>query len=105
MPNCLGKSALSKNYGVTCLFALQEQEIRPAKKKPAVEAEAQSRLRTSNYLELRRVSCEFHEGVLTLRGRVPTFYLKQIAQELIRQLDGVVEINNRLVVAAPPGLP
>jgi hypothetical protein len=43
----------------------------------AVAAEA--RLLNSPYLELRRVSCEFHEGVLTLRGNVPRYYLKQIA--------------------------
>ncbi|MGO9115872.1 MAG: BON domain-containing protein [Thermoguttaceae bacterium] len=51
------------------------------------------------------VACEFHEGVLALRGRVPSFYLKQMAQTLIRGLDGVGEINNRLEVAALPGAP
>ena len=66
-----------------------------------VQAEAQSRLRTSGYHELHLVSCEFHEGVLTLRGHVSSFYLKQVAQTLIRDLDGVGEINNRLDVAAP----
>jgi osmotically-inducible protein OsmY len=50
---------------------------------------------------LRLVSCDFHEGVLTLRGQVSSFYLKQVAQELIRRLDGAEEINNHLEVVAP----
>ena len=61
-----------------------------------------SRLRNSGYHELYFVLCDFHEGVLTLRGRVSSFYLKQVAQELIRRLDGVGEVNNHLVVVAPP---
>ena len=65
-----------------------------------VEAEAQSRLRTSGYRPLHCISCDFHEGVLTLRGHVSTFHLKQVAQTLIRDVDGVGEINNRLEVAA-----
>jgi len=47
-----------------------------------VQAEAHSRLRNSGYQELRLVSCDFHEGVLTLRGQVSSFFLKQVAQEL-----------------------
>ncbi|MGO9110321.1 MAG: BON domain-containing protein [Thermoguttaceae bacterium] len=77
----------------------QECEKGLSKEKAAVEAEARSRLRTSGYHQLKRISCEFHEGVLTLRGLVPTFHLKQVAQTLIRRLEGVAEINNRLEVA------
>jgi osmotically-inducible protein OsmY len=61
---------------------------------------AEARLLNSPYVELRRVSCEFHEGILTLRGRVPRYYLKQIAQNVVSQLSGVVEIDNQLDVAA-----
>ena len=66
--------------------------------------EAQLRLRNSGYPELHLVSCEFHEGVLSLRGHVSSFYLKQIAQTLIRGLAGVGEVNNRLEVAPSPVL-
>ena len=55
--------------------------------------------------ELHFVSCELHEGVLTLRGRVSSFYLKQVAQTLVRALGGVGKINNRLEVAAPSDSP
>ncbi len=79
---------------------IREWERIPSGEKAAIEAEAQSRLQTSGHPQLRKVSCEFHEGVLILRGQVPTFYLKQVAQTLVRRLEGVGEINNRLEVAA-----
>ena len=63
---------------------------------------AESRLRNSHYAAIRGVSCEYHEGVLVRRGRLPTYYLKQIAQVLIGELDGVLEIANRVDVVRPP---
>ena len=59
---------------------------------------AESPLLKSSYLELRRVSCEFQAGILTLRGRVPRYYLKQIAQSLVTEVSGVTEIDNQLDV-------
>ena len=38
------------------------------------------------------------EGVVILQGRVETFYHKQVAQELLRKLDGVERIVNLLEV-------
>ena len=92
---------MPENHEGTRLIAPHEPELSGLKKRPAVQTEAQSRLRKSAYHELRLVSCDFHEGVLTLRGRISSFYLKQVAQTLVRELDGVEEINNRLEVAAP----
>jgi hypothetical protein len=54
-------------------------------------------MRHSGYQELRGVSCDFHEGVLT----VPSYYLKQVAQSLVFDLDGVQELSNRLEVVPP----
>jgi osmotically-inducible protein OsmY len=64
-----------------------------------VEMMAEARLARSPYHELSRVWCRFGEGVLTLRGRVSTYYLKQVAQHTVRQIDGVTQIDNRLRVA------
>ncbi|MFC1597030.1 BON domain-containing protein [Planctomycetota bacterium] len=66
--------------------------------KGVVEEEAGARLRCSAYGDIRGVTCEFHEGVLTLRGRVPSYYMKQIAQSLVLGMEGAEEINNRLEV-------
>ena len=40
----------------------------------------------------------FDEGTLTIEGRLPTFYLKQVLQEALRDLDGIEQINNRVNV-------
>lgn len=72
-------------------------------RKEIVEVEAGARLRQSSYREVRCVTCEFREGVVTLRGRVPTFYLKQIAQSLVLTMERVEGINNRLEVESYAG--
>ena len=96
---------MSENHGEVRLPTLQEQELGRAKEAQVVQTQAKSRLRKSGYHQLQLISCEFHEGVLTLRGRVSSFYLKQVAQTLINQLDGVGEVNNRLEVVARPCRP
>lgn len=68
-----------------------------------VRLAAESRLLRSPYVELRRVSCGFHEGILTLQGCVPRHYLKQVAQEIVSPVSGVVKIENRLHVSPLPG--
>lgn len=65
-----------------------------------VEA-AMARLRSSIYPVLRTLSCEHHEGILIVRGRVPSYYHKQLAQESLRNLPGVPEILNCVEVIAP----
>jgi len=56
-------------------------------------------LRSSSYYPLRSLTCEFHEGVLSVYGVVPTYYLMQLAQALLCNLENVKEINNQVVVA------
>jgi hypothetical protein len=65
---------------------------------PAVVEGAEIRLRSNPYLALKNVSCEFHEGVLTLRGCLPSYYLKQMAQTAVSRLDGVERIVNEIEV-------
>lgn len=60
----------------------------------AVVETAEKRFRASSYVALRSIVCEFHEGVLVLRGRVTSYYLKQLAQEMVRDLDGIGAILN-----------
>ncbi len=59
---------------------------------------ANEMMRRSPYASLRQVTCRFQEGVLILSGQVPSFYMKQMAQESVRNLSQVVQIDNRLVV-------
>jgi osmotically-inducible protein OsmY len=48
----------------------------------------------------RQIACEFHEGSLILRGRLSSFYEKQLAQEALRRLAGVDQIVNQIEVVA-----
>jgi len=52
----------------------------------------------------RNVECCFEDGVLHLRGRVPTFYMKQVLQTLLRGIDEVEQIDNRVEVVSSSGL-
>ena len=70
----------------------------------AVVERVQNRLRESSYYYLRAVTCEFDRGVLTLRGRVPTFYLKQTVQALAEKVDGVRQVVNLVDVVNPGGV-
>jgi hypothetical protein len=42
--------------------------------------------------------------VLTLRGKVPTFYLKQTLQALVEKVDGVTQVQNLVDVTYPAGV-
>ena len=59
---------------------------------------AQSRLADTPFPVLREVACQFDRGVLILRGHLPSFYLKSVAQEAVRNLDGVRQVVNEIEV-------
>jgi hypothetical protein len=63
---------------------------------PACQAEIL--LSHTGYPVLGRVHCDFRDGVLRLRGLLPSYYLKQIAQETVSGLPGVRSIRNELEV-------
>jgi osmotically-inducible protein OsmY len=60
---------------------------------------AQDRLRLVPDPGLRGVSCDYEQGVLILRGQVPAFYHKQLAQEAIVHVEGVTRVVNKIEVA------
>ncbi len=76
----------------------------PAGRKGMLSAEelAESRLQRNSYPSLRNVSCEFQEGVLVLRGWVPTYYLKQVAFSAVAGVEGVERVVDQIEVAASP---
>jgi hypothetical protein len=61
-------------------------------------ARAEERLRRHPHHALRRVICEVESGALVLRGRLPSWYLKQLAQEAVADLEGVDRLENRIEV-------
>ena len=50
------------------------------------------------YLARRHLRFEAHQGRVVLRGKVASFFQKQMAQETLRAIDGVAEIKNELEV-------
>jgi osmotically-inducible protein OsmY len=66
-----------------------------------VAERAENELRRNAYVALKNISCEYHDGVLVLNGCLPTYYLKQVAQEAIARVDGVQRVENRIAVVSP----
>jgi osmotically-inducible protein OsmY len=60
----------------------------------------EQRLGASGYLALRRIDCQCEGGVLSLRGRVPSQYLKQVAQAIAAAVEGVHRVDNQIEVVA-----
>jgi hypothetical protein len=61
---------------------------------------AENCLRHNSYLALKNVRCDYCGGVLTLRGCLPTYYLKQLAQSAVARVAGVERIVNEIEVVA-----
>jgi osmotically-inducible protein OsmY len=57
-----------------------------------------SALTSNPYLPGKRVDCRTDQGQVTLSGNVSSYFQKQMAQEAIRRLDGVQQIENLLEV-------
>lgn len=66
-----------------------------------LEDQARAELDSLPYGALRRTSCRMQENRLVLSGTVPSFHLKQLAQEHLRKCMGPeVLISNELLVHA-----
>ena len=80
---------------------MSTQQQGAADRKGRDPARAAERIfRESPYHAIRHLKCSFQDGVLTVAGRVPSFYLKQLAQTSVKDLDGVERISNLVDVSA-----
>jgi hypothetical protein len=68
--------------------------------RPPVVDRVNLTFRQSSYAPLREVSADEIDGTIVLTGRVPSYYLKQIAQVVAGAVEGVRRLENRTVVAA-----
>jgi osmotically-inducible protein OsmY len=66
-----------------------------------VEAE----LRRSAYLVLTTIVCEERDGTLVLRGRLPSYYLKQMAGAIVEGVEGVRRVDNQIEIDSTANLP
>ena len=63
-----------------------------------LESEVHDALAKSPYLTRKRVDCVAQDGRVVLRGEVGTYFQKQMATEVLRQVEGIDEIENHLEV-------
>ena len=78
-----------------------------------MEAKSESRLKAAALQALenhchfrgrtRHIHIEDHAGELVLRGNVPSYYLKQVLQTVLRGIRGVRRIDNQVQVCSPRG--
>jgi osmotically-inducible protein OsmY len=62
------------------------------------ENAARVRLKRSGRHPLQGIACRYAKGTMFLRGSVPTYFHKQTAQEMVRNLKGVTKIVNEIHV-------
>lgn len=74
--------------------------IRPsaARNEESLPSLARAALAESGYPPLARIECEAVQGTLVLSGVVSSFYLKQIAQTVVMQLEAAHGVENRVEV-------
>ena len=56
------------------------------------------KLQSSTFVSIRNLSCESNDGVVILRGCVPTFYIRQVALALVMNVPGVLHVDDHIVV-------
>jgi hypothetical protein len=66
----------------------------------STEHAAKRCLEARGYGVLKNIVCRFRRGTMTLKGTVPKYYHKQLAQEAVRRLWNVEIIVNEIRVSA-----
>jgi osmotically-inducible protein OsmY len=61
------------------------------------------RLARAGYSDLLRVVTSYRRGLLILGGRLSSQYLRQVAQEMVRNVDGVTAVLNQIEVRSAAG--
>ena len=73
--------------------------IQPQIEDPALQQQVQNAIVGSPYLSQNNLQCETESGRVVLRGKVGSFFQKQMAQEVVRTVEGVERVDNCLEVA------
>ena len=71
----------------------------------AIHTKVKAKLGTEHAKNLVRVNVDVKDGVVELKGTVPTEADKAEAERLARATDGVKEVKNELVIASPSASP
>jgi osmotically-inducible protein OsmY len=66
-----------------------------------VSQAVEAALAGSPFVSVRGLSCTVREGMLFLRGRVPTFYTRQVALRIVQRMPGVDAVMDGIEVGEP----
>ena len=61
-------------------------------------SEIRRQFQASPFVAIKKLRCDFHEGVATVRGSVPTFHTRQVALTVVRKIAGVEDVDDRITV-------
>jgi osmotically-inducible protein OsmY len=73
----------------------------PSREDALLEERARLALRAAGYGPLRYVEVSACDGAVALWGHVPSYHLKQVAQEAVLSARGALRVHNRLEVVCP----
>jgi osmotically-inducible protein OsmY len=85
------------------MHGLEEVDLSGLRHNRDIAEMAKDRLQQTAYGPLRNVACTFDRGTIFLRGTVPRYYLKQVAQEAVGNLPCVRQVVNQIEVLWPKG--
>jgi hypothetical protein len=84
----------------TGLSSLDQQDhlIYPVEHDAMILSAVKDCLEATGYRSVGQLRCEVDNGVVQLHGELPSYFLKQVAQETVRQVKGIREVKNFAVV-------
>ena len=84
----------------TGLASLDQQDhiVCPVEDDAIVLSAVRDTLQATGYRSVAQLRCEVDDGVVQLHGELPSYFLKQVAQETVRQVKGIREVRNFAVV-------
>ncbi|MCA9070282.1 MAG: BON domain-containing protein, partial [Planctomycetaceae bacterium] len=77
---------------------LSKVQERKSNQPTRVTTEMAARFAATGYTDLQQICGETKDHVMVLTGTVPSYYLKQVAQTVARNMEGVTHVENRLEV-------
>jgi hypothetical protein len=60
----------------------------------SIEGIVSHRVRLNPYFRRSTLRFDFDGGLLTVRGRVPSYYHKQLIQTIVKEIEGVERVDN-----------
>jgi hypothetical protein len=84
----------------------KKQKRKPFTKRATIEHLARTKLDRHCHFRGRVDGFQFEnsDGVLTVRGRLPSFYLRHLLENVLLRVDGVQSVDNQVDVVCCDGL-